>query len=298
MSNVAVIDQSASPRRSVTADMASRFGMDTAAFEQTLRATVFPNTGTREQFAAFLLVAKQYDLNPITKELYAFPAKGGGIVPIVSIDGWLKLINSHPQFDGMEFADNHDDKGELISVTCKLWRKDRSKPIVVTEYLAECFRSTEPWKMKHRMLRHKALIQTARYAFGFAGIYDPDEGERIAEAQSRRDHAPGPAPVITSGRQLPPPPPPAPVEQIAPPTGKKAPPGPPPPPVASDPNSGAFDFDGLRKALREAQTEDAANDVFDRLVTQRSRHMTDDELTECDNIAREAYAAFVPAPED
>jgi hypothetical protein len=32
------------------------------------------------------------------------------------------------------------------------------------------------------MLRHKALIQCARVAFGFAGIHDPDEAERIANA--------------------------------------------------------------------------------------------------------------------
>ena len=30
-----------------------------------------------------------------------------------------------------------------------------------------------------RMLRHKALIQCARLAFGFTGIYDQDEAERI-----------------------------------------------------------------------------------------------------------------------
>jgi hypothetical protein len=33
------------------------------------------------------------------------------------------------------------------------------------------------------MLRHKALIQTARYAFGFAGIYDEEEAMVIAEAK-------------------------------------------------------------------------------------------------------------------
>ncbi|MCO2532685.1 phage recombination protein Bet, partial [Pseudomonas aeruginosa] len=32
-----------------------------------------------------------------------------------------------------------------------------------------------------RMLRHKAMIQCARLAFGFAGIYDQDEAERIVE---------------------------------------------------------------------------------------------------------------------
>jgi hypothetical protein len=34
------------------------------------------------------------------------------------------------------------------------------------------------------MLRHKALIQCARVAFGFSGIYDPDEAERIVETIS------------------------------------------------------------------------------------------------------------------
>ena len=31
------------------------------------------------------------------------------------------------------------------------------------------------------MLRHKAMIQCARLAFGYAGIYDQDEAERIVE---------------------------------------------------------------------------------------------------------------------
>jgi predicted transcriptional regulator len=31
------------------------------------------------------------------------------------------------------------------------------------------------------MLRHKALIQCARLAFGYTGIFDQDEAERIAE---------------------------------------------------------------------------------------------------------------------
>jgi hypothetical protein len=33
------------------------------------------------------------------------------------------------------------------------------------------------------MLRHKAAIQAARYGFGFSGIYEPDEAERIQEAK-------------------------------------------------------------------------------------------------------------------
>lgn len=172
--------------RSVMLSMAERYGMDPRAFESTLLATVMPSNvqPSREQVAAFLLVAKQYGLNPFTREIFAFPAKGG-IQPVVSVDGWLKLINSDPQFDGMTFEDSHAENGELQSITCRIYRKDRQHPVEVTEYMRECKRSTDPWKQwPARMLRHKAAIQAARYAFGFSGIVDPDEAERIQSVQA------------------------------------------------------------------------------------------------------------------
>lgn len=174
--NIAVIERQP---RSVLVDMSGRYGMEPAAFEATLRATVCKGNVSREEFAAFLLVAKEYGLNPMTKELYAFPAKGGGIQPIVSIDGWARIINDHPMFDGMEFEDVRDGD-DLIAITCRMYRKDRSRPIEATEYMGECRRSTDVWKTwPRRMLRHKAMIQCARYAFGFSGIVDPDEYERM-----------------------------------------------------------------------------------------------------------------------
>ncbi len=173
---------------SVFSEMAQRFGMDRRAFESTLMATVMPvdrhgNKPSREQVAAFLLVAKKYALSPFTRELYAFPTNGG-IQPIVSIDGWMKIINDHPQFDGMTFVDQRLESGELESITCKIYRKDRAHPVEVTEYMRECKRGTDPWKTwPARMLRHKTAIQAARYAFGFSGIMEPDEAERIGDAQ-------------------------------------------------------------------------------------------------------------------
>ena len=177
MSTEIVQDQ----RRSLIADMANRFGIEPKTFEQTLRKTILPGNITNEQFAAFLLVAKKYNLDPVTKQIYAFPDQRGGIQPVVSIDGWMNLINSHPQFDGMEFDDVFDESGNLVAITCKMYRKDRSRPTCVTEYMSECRRDTPTWKKwPARMLRHKATIQAARYAFGFAGIMDPDEYERMA----------------------------------------------------------------------------------------------------------------------
>jgi hypothetical protein len=131
-----------------------------------------------------LIVADQYGLNPFTREVFAFPDKGAGIVPVVSVDGWARILNDHAQFDGLEFVFGPEDKAGLPAwCECIVYRKDRSHPITVREYFAEVRRDMPAWRSHpRRMLRHKALIQCARIAFGFSGIYDQDEAERIVES--------------------------------------------------------------------------------------------------------------------
>lgn len=143
------------------------------SLQATLLNTVFKGANY-DQLVSLIIVANQYGLNPFTKEIYAFPSKGS-ITPIVSVDGWSRIINDNPQCDGIQFE--QDD----VSATCKIYRKDRTHPTIVTEYLSECEMTNSPvWKKyPKRMLRHKALIQCARVAFGFSGIYDEDEAKRI-----------------------------------------------------------------------------------------------------------------------
>lgn len=155
-----------------------------------LKATAFKGNVSDAQMSALLIVASQYKLNPWTKEIYAFPDQNNGIVPVVGVDGWSRIINSHPQFDGMDFEQDED------SCTCIIYRKDRSHPVKTTEYMSECKRGTKPWQSHpKRMLRHKAMIQCARLAFGYVGIYELDEAERIAEADG--------APRTMAGRKGP-----------------------------------------------------------------------------------------------
>ena len=163
----------------LTQTLAAKLDMgDGADLIHTLKATAFKGQVSDAQMTALLVVANQYALNPWTKEIYAFPDKNNGIVPVVGVDGWSRIINSHPQFDGIEFEQNDE------SCTCIIYRKDRNRPIKVTEWMAECKRNgMGPWQSHpRRMLRHKAMIQCARLAFGYGGIYDQDEAERIVEA--------------------------------------------------------------------------------------------------------------------
>lgn len=181
-------------KKSLLADMAAQYSLEPVMFKETVRATCGLATASNEEFAAFLLVANTHQLNPITREIYAFPKRGGGIQPIVSIDGWYRLANSHPKFDGLEFKDIFDAKGKLTAIQCHVFRKDRGRPTSVTEYMEECaMPKSEAWqKWPARMLRHKAAIQAIRIAFGFAGIIDPDEADRSPEVETGRVVAPPP----------------------------------------------------------------------------------------------------------
>ncbi len=191
-------------KQSLLTTMAQKWGVESNKLLNTLKHTVFKpvkqkdNTYipvTDEQLMALLIVADQYNLNPFVKEIYAFPAKDGGIVPVVGVDGWTRIINDHPQYDGIDFRCSE----ELVTldgaqpcfqwIECIIYRKDRDKPTTVREYLDECYKTSKynnsPWQTHpKRFLRHKALIQAARYAFGFTGIYDKDEAHRIVDAQA------------------------------------------------------------------------------------------------------------------
>lgn len=157
--------------------LAARFGMEQdAELVSTLKATAFKSRepASDAQLTALMVIANEYGLNPFAKEIYAYPDQHKGIVPVVGVDGWIRIINEHPQFDGLEFDASEE------AVTCRIYRKDRTRPTAITEYLAECRRPTDPWKaMPRRMLRHKALMQCARVAFGFA-LYDDDEAQAAA----------------------------------------------------------------------------------------------------------------------
>ena len=163
-----------SQKQSALSVMAGKFSVEPIKLLDTLRATLMPKA-TNEELLAFVVTANQYDLNPFTKEIYAFPGRSGGITPVVSVDGWIKLMNRHPQFDGIQFRTDDVD-GKPFSVTATIYLKDRSRPVEITEFFSECNRNSEPWKVNpRRMLRHKALIQCARVAFGFSGIVDDEE---------------------------------------------------------------------------------------------------------------------------
>jgi phage recombination protein Bet len=144
---------------------------------------------TQADLDRLLLLAERLGLDPLNNEIYATEAaaesgKKSRIVYVVGVDGWSKIINSHPQFDGMKFVESAPGDDELpLYIECTIYRKDRKVATSIREYMYEAHTSQGAW-LTHprRMLRHKAMVQCARTCFGLGGLYEPDEAERVSSA--------------------------------------------------------------------------------------------------------------------
>ena len=174
------------------ARLAGRFGVEPNRLLKCLTTQVFKQADGRqpsnEELMVLLLVCENFGLNPFNREIYAFRGKGGDIVPVVSLDGWAKIVRSQKDFNGVSFRFSgttvkvvgcNQELPEFVE--CAMRLKGVDDPIVIQEFMVECFNDKSPvWrKWPRRMLRTRAFIQCARLAFSLTGLYD--EGEDFAE---------------------------------------------------------------------------------------------------------------------
>jgi hypothetical protein len=124
----------------------------------------------------FAEMCRATGLNPATKEIWAIKA-GGRLQLMTGINGFLKIANSHPQFDGMEVEFEWEEKG-LVAATAKVYRKDRRFPSIATAYMAEYGKKTPIWaQMPSIMLSKCAKSLAIREAFinELGGLYTAEE---------------------------------------------------------------------------------------------------------------------------
>jgi phage recombination protein Bet len=171
-----------------------RSGMSPESFVQAITQTSLSSVVTWSQMdlETLLLAAERHGLDPLGREMYLLREGENYEEPalvVLGVDGWSRILNRHKKFAGMQFRESE----ELVDgvprwIECTLHRWDRRVGTTVREYFDEVRGSSTPW-LTHprRMLRHKALVQCARLAFGLVGIYDQDEAQRIASNRKERN---------------------------------------------------------------------------------------------------------------
>ena len=113
-----------------------------------------------------LRMMQSLHLDPLCDEIGFTQYDDGQWQVFITIEGCSKLLNQHPQFNGLVFtqADTLID-GVPEWMECTIYRKDRTVPTTVREYLTEVRGENPIWqKMPRRMLRHRALQQCVRLA--------------------------------------------------------------------------------------------------------------------------------------
>jgi hypothetical protein len=117
-----------------------------------------------------LRLANKYRLDPLSDEISLLQKQDQTYQPFITIDGWSKLMNDHPQYAGMSLRES----SELIDgiptwMECTIYRNDRILPIVIKEYYEEVKTDHPSWQqMPRRMLRHRVIQQCARLALGIS----------------------------------------------------------------------------------------------------------------------------------
>ena len=127
----------------------------------------YPQLSETTQESCLRLIA-EYRLNPRADEIDLVQFEAGRLQVFITVNGWAKLINAHPAFCGIEFSEASElHQGVPIWMGCTIYRTDRIKPIVIREYFTEMKTEHAAWQqMPRRMLRHRAMQQCARLAFG------------------------------------------------------------------------------------------------------------------------------------
>jgi hypothetical protein len=127
----------------------------------------YPQLSETTQETCLRLIA-EYRLNPRADEIDLIQFEEGRWQVFITVNGWAKLINAHPAFCGIEFSEASElEEGVPLWMGCTIYRTDRIKPIVIREYFAEMKTEHAAWQqMPRRMLRHRAMQQCARLAFG------------------------------------------------------------------------------------------------------------------------------------
>ncbi len=135
---------------------------------------------TENEFLLLMQLAKTYQLDPFTGEIWAVKYPNAPAAIFCGRDGFLAIAHRSGQFDGMESGTRQD--GDDLIGWCKVYRKDMSRPFVVevpcSEYTQRNKQGevTKFWREKPKtMIVKVAESHALRRAFHISGLYSPEE---------------------------------------------------------------------------------------------------------------------------
>ena len=142
---------------------------------------------SKDEMIEFAALCKQAGLNPATSEVAPL-VQGGHVSLIVSVDGWIKVARSQPEFAGYKLIPsentikiNNSEVPEYI--TSQIYIRGLDFPLEWRTYYREALKPRSPvWTtMPNHMLQVRALANGIKRSFGL-NAYTPDEATDMIQA--------------------------------------------------------------------------------------------------------------------
>lgn len=158
---------------------------------ETLKNTVARDANEHE-FKMFISLARRYGLDPFNKEIFFFKVNGKPQI-ITSRDGYLKIADRHPEYDGLvsdvvkendKFRRRIDgidheygtQRGDIIGAYALVYRKDRKYPVYVFAPFNEYDANTRVWRQyPSAMILKCAESMALKRAFTVSGLVSREE---------------------------------------------------------------------------------------------------------------------------
>ncbi len=154
---------------------------------------------TEDELNMLLYLSKEYNLDPLKKEIYLIKYSGRSTI-LTSRDGYLKIANLHPEFNGLEsdvvyhgdkltkredgsllieYGPEHlsFDKPKLSGAFCSVFRKDRSKATTIFVSIRDYYKKGAPiWEQyTNAMILKVAEAMALKRAFSISGLVTREE---------------------------------------------------------------------------------------------------------------------------
>ena len=197
-------------------EQASVASLDWSAEQvETIKRTVAKDA-TGPELDMFLHLSRTYGLDPFAKEIWFIKMDRGAPTIFTSRDGYLKIANRDPRFEGMEadvvyggdmFRKTKDgiehvygskDRGTPIGAYCIVHRSDRRIPIYVYAPFKDYARGGNWGRYPHAMILKVAEAQALKRAFSISGLVTQEELDIEPEPQRAASAPNMPAPQVKS----------------------------------------------------------------------------------------------------
>ena len=142
---------------------------------------------SKDEMIEFAALCKQAGLNPATSEVAPL-VQGGHVSLIVSVDGWIKVARSQPEFAGYKLIPsentikiNNSEVPEYI--TSQIYIRGLDFPLEWRTYYREAVKPRSPvWTtMPNHMMQVRALANGIKRSFGL-NAFTPDEATDMIQA--------------------------------------------------------------------------------------------------------------------